>query len=434
VISTATPSAETLLVQTIFQLIVVLAAARLLGIIFRRFGQPQVCGEIGAGLILGPSVLGRVAPATFHWVFSPSVAPFFALMSQIGLIILMFLIGLEFDFLHLREKGRSAVSISVLGIAFPFVLGLLISRFLYSYVAQEINPVGFSLFMGTALSITAMPVLGRIMTELNIHKSVIGSLTMASAALDDVSGWTILALVSATVRSSFSVAQTLLMVAEIAAYTVFTLWVTRPLLKILARRTLKREGSNMSTTTLTILILVVLASAAITSLIGIFAVFGAFIIGAMLSDEEEFKNAILVRLRDFTSLFFLPVFFANTGLRTDVGSIQGVMMWSLCFLVLAAAIVGKLGGCYIGARLSGLPWRDSLVVGVLMNTRGLMELVAINIGFELGVIPRSVFFMLVLMAVVTTYMTTPLLRRAVKRTALESLVAQSSLMSHGSPT
>jgi Kef-type K+ transport system membrane component KefB len=288
--------------------------------------------------------------------------------------------------------------------------------------------------MGTALSITAMPVLGRIMTELNIHKSVIGSLTMASAALDDVSGWTILALVSATVRSSFSVAQTLLMVAEIAAYTVFTLWVTRPLLKILARRTLKREGSNMSTTTLTILILVVLASAAITSLIGIFAVFGAFIIGAMLSDEVEFKNAILVRLRDFTSLFFLPVFFANTGLRTDVGSIQGVMMWSLCFLVLAAAIVGKLGGCYIGARLSGLPWRDSLVVGVLMNTRGLMELVAINIGFELGVIPRSVFFMLVLMAVVTTYMTTPLLRRAVKRTALESLVAQSSLMSHGSPT
>lgn len=408
----ATPSAEILLVQTIVQLIVVLAAARLLGSIFQRLGQPQVCGEIAAGLILGPSLFGRLAPVSFHWVFSPDVAPFFSLLSQIGLIILMFLIGLEFDFLHLRGRGRQALSISLMGIAVPFALGLLLSRFIYSYVAQGINPVGFSLFMATALSITAMPVLGRIMTELNIHRSMIGSLTMASAAIGDAAGWTILALVSATVRSSFSVSQSAIMVAEIAAYAAFTMWVTRPLLKIFARRALKRDGADISTTTLTIVILVVFASAAITSRIGIFAVFGAFLIGAVLSEEEEFKNAVLARLRDFTTLFFLPVFFANTGLRTDVGSIQGVMMWSLCLLVLAAAIVGKLGGCSIGARWSGLPWRDSVVIGILMNTRGLMELVAINIGYELGVIPRSVFFMLVLMAVVTTYMTTPLLRLA----------------------
>ena len=280
--------------------------------------------------------------------------------------------------------------------------------------------------MATALSITAMPVLARIMMELNIHRSPIGTVTITAAAIDDASGWIILTAVAAIVRSEFNPLHTLLMILETIAFGLVMYLIVRPILRRWVRRTLDREGSDVSLTTLSALMVIVFASATVTNLIGIFSIFGAFVVGAVLSGEDSFREALGLRLKDFTTAFFLPIFFTYTGLRTDIGSMQGAIGWGICSVIIGAAIAGKLGGCTLAARIAGrLPWKESATIGILMNTRGLMELIVINLGYDLGIIPRSVFFMLVLMAVVTTYMTTPLVRYTIRNTELEDLVEQS---------
>jgi Kef-type K+ transport system membrane component KefB len=284
------------------------------------------------------------------------------------------------------------------------------------------------LFIATALSITAIPILGRIMIELNIHRTYIGSLTITAAAVDDATGWILLTVVATIVRSMFNPVQAILMAVETAGFAVVMFNVVRPILKKWIRKRSEREGDSISLTTLTVMLLLVLSSAVVTNLIGIFSIFGAFLAGAILFDEERFRTAVTARLRDFTVAFFLPIFFTYTGLRTDIGSMENAGLWLLCGLVLLAAIVGKFGGCTLAARWSGLSWRNACAVGVMMNTRALMELIVINLGFELGVIPRSVFFMLVFMAVVTTYMTTPVLRRTIRTTEMEPLLAASQFM------
>jgi Kef-type K+ transport system membrane component KefB len=426
---TSQATVENVLLLVLIQLSVIITAARIAGIAFRRLGQPHVCGEVAAGLLLGPSFFGRLQPELFHRVFAPSVAPVLSILSQIGLILLMFIVGLEFDFGHLRKHARTAIATSLAGIALPFTLGLLVAQVAYPWVGQGIDKTGFLLFLATALSITAIPVLGRIMIELNIHRSPLGSLTITAAALDDALGWIILTMVASVVRSRFSPLSSLLMVAETVGYGIFMFFVARPLLKRWVRRTMEREGPDLSMTTLTVLLVVILASAIMTNLIGIFSVFGAFLAGVILHDEDTFRHAVALRMRDFTTTFFLPLFFAYTGLRTDMGTMQGSTLWLLCLLIIVAAIAGKLGGCGLAARfIGGLSWRDSATVGILMNTRGLMELIVINLGFELGVIPKTVFFMLVLMAIVTTYMTTPLVRLAIRNTPMEALVEGSSFV------
>jgi Kef-type K+ transport system membrane component KefB len=407
---------------------VILAAARLFGYLFRWLGQPQVCGEIAAGLILGPSLLGGLAPDLFSRVFTPSATPFFVIMSQVGLILLMLIIGLEFDLSHLAGRGRSAAAISLVGIAVPFGLGLAVGAAIHPYVAEGINPLGFALFIATALSITAMPVLARIMLDLNILKSPIGSIAITAAAANDVLGWTMLTVVASIVRSQFSFGTAALTILEISAWVAFVFFAARPLLKRWAQWTMRVNDGKLSMAAFTVLISVVFVSAVVTNLIGVFSIFGAFLIGAALSDEKELKEAVLIRLRDFTTAFFLPVFFAYTGLRTHAGSLTSPLMWGLCFVILAAAIVGKLGGCTLAARWTGSSWREAFTIGALMNTRGLIELVVINLGYELGVIPLSVFFMLVVMAVVTTYMTTPVVRRAIQSTPLAPLLEASPFM------
>ena len=421
-------SLEVILLRVLVQLIVIIAAARFFGNLFRRLGQPQVCGEIAAGLILGPSFLGGLAPGVSQLVFSSSVSQIFSILSQIGLILLLFLIGLEFDFAHVKAKGRAAVSISVAGVALPFILGLLVAEVLYPVVGGTINKLGFSLFIATALSITAIPILGRIMIELNINRTYIGSLTITAAALDDATGWILLTVVAAIVRSEFRPLNAVLMIVETAAFAIVMFGVVRPMLKKWIRRRREIEGGNISLTTLTAVLLLVLSCAVVTNLIGIFSIFGAFVAGAVLFDEDEFRAALTARFRDFTVAFFLPIFFTYTGLRTDIGSMESRGLWLLCGLVLLAASAGKFGGCALAARWSGLSWRNACAVGVMMNTRALMELIVINVGFELGVIPRSVFFMLVFMAVVTTYITTPLLRRTIRNTEMEPLLAASEFM------
>ena len=409
---------ESILLVVIIQLIVIVAAARIFGSIFRWMGQPLVCGEIAAGLILGPSFFGGMFPRVFHWVFDPSVGQIFAIMSQIGLILLMFLIGLEFDFGHLNNNSRTAMSISMAGIVLPFTLGFFLGRWMHAALRMTGSWINLALFMAAAMSITAIPILGRIMIELNLSRTRIGSLTISAAAADDASGWIILALVTAIARSTLNPAKLGLMIAEVVVFAVFMVWGVRPLLKKWTAHQMQAHRGRLSLGSLAILLIMIMVAALITNLIGIFSIFGAFFFGALLYDQHEFRQAVQDRLRDFVTVFFLPIFFTYTGLRTDIGSMDR-HLWFMSGLVLLAAFVGKFGGCWLAARFNRLPWREASMIGVMMNTRALMELIVVNIGFELGVIPRSVFFMLVFMAVASTYVTTPVLRRLVRSSEIE---------------
>lgn len=410
---------ENVLLIVIIQLIVIVAAARLFGTLFRRLGQPLVCGEIAAGLMLGPSLFGGMFPTLFHTVFNPSVGPIFSIMSQIGLILLMFLIGLEFDFGHLSENRGTAISVSIVGIVLPFSLGLLLGHWMHSALGLSGSWLNFSLFMAAAMSITAIPILGRIMMELNINRTRIGSLTISAAAVDDASGWIILAVITAIARSALNPTKLAIMILETLGFGAAMVWVVRPLMKKWTAHQMQANKGKLSLGGLAIVLITVLATAAATNAIGIFSIFGAFLFGAILYDQHEFRAAVQERLRDFVTVFFLPIFFTYTGLRTDIGSMAGNGLWIMCGLVLLTAFVGKFGGCWLAARLNGLPWREASIIGVMMNTRALMELIVINIGFELGVIPKSVFFMLVLMAVVSTYITAPVLRRLIRSSEVE---------------
>ncbi len=409
---------ENILLTVLVQLMVIIAASRLSGALFRRLGQPLVCGEIAAGLILGPSLLGGWFPDLFARVFNPSVSQIFSIVSQLGLVLLMFLIGLEFDFGHLDENRRTVFSISAAGIVLPFILGFALGRFMHGQLGLGGHWLNLALFLAAAMSITAIPILGRIMIELGINRTRIGALTISSAAMDDAAGWIILAVVTAIVRSAFDPWKLSWMILEVLAFAAVMIFAVRPRL-IQWTRTAARSG-DLSLNSLAILLILIFLSAVCTNLIGIFSIFGAFFLGAMLYDQHEFVAAVKRRLSDFVTVFFLPIFFTYTGLRTDIGTMTGTGMWALCALVLLAATVGKFGGCALAARANGLPWREASIIGVMMNTRALMELIVINIGYDLGIIPRSVFFMLVFMAVATTYITAPLLRRLIRGSEVES--------------
>ena len=404
-------TAEAGLLQVILQLAVIIGAAKLGGTLFRRIGQPPVCGEIAAGLLLGPSLFGHFLPSIFHRLFDPSSAPFLTTFSQLGLILTMFLIGIEFDFGHLRHQGRAALAVSIAGFAAPFFLGLGLGRLMYGQLGLTGNPLHFSLFIAAALSITAMPVLGRIMIELNITRTRVGALTIAAAALDDAIGWICLGSITALVRSSFDAAKLALMIAATAAYLGFMVFLARPAVKKWGPRFLSAGSGDLTAGSLAAILILILISAALTSLIGILAILGGFMAGAILYDQRELCDGLRRRLGDFVTALFLPVFFAYTGLRTDSGSMTGARLWLFCGLMCLVAAAGKVGGCSLAARLSGLPAREAAIAGVLMNARGLTELIAANAGYDLGIVPKSVFFMLVTMALVTTFLATPLLRR-----------------------
>lgn len=397
------------LLIVILQLTLIVIAARVFSALFQKIGQPGVCGEMAAGIVLGPSLFGKFFPHLFRSIFDPSVGQTITILSQIGLILLLFLIGTEFEFSHLRNYGRRAAAISLAGIGMPFGCGLLLAWFIYPFVGQGISRLGFLLFTATAISITALPTLGRILIEFGLNRTHIGVMSITAAALNDAIGWMILATINAIVQSNFQPMLAAKMLAETLLFGTFLLFAVRPLVKRWTQHVLKKEGDQISATTLAIVLVFVFGAAMITNLIGIFSIFGAFMMGAVLFDQEEFRHAVALRLRDFVYVFFVPIFFMYTGLRTDIGTMSGATMWKLCLLVIVTAIVAKGGGCALAARFSGMPWRESVTLGALMNTRGLMELIVLNVGYDLGVIPKNMFFILTLMAVVTTYMTAPLL-------------------------
>jgi Kef-type K+ transport system membrane component KefB len=403
------------------QLAIILGAARACGSVFRRFGQPQVCGEIAAGLALGPSLLGSLFPAMQAAVFPAHTAPTFQALSELGLVFLMFFVGLDLQVHELRARTRAAGAISLAGIIVPFVLGLALAEVLHRALALSVDPLGFRLFVGTAVSITAIPVLARILNDLNLQRTRIAALTTTAAALDDVVGWTLLAAVTALVQSRFAAGSAAMRLAATAAFGAAMVWLVRPAVERRCARVEDPAAFDRGGV-LTGALIAMLLGAAATSSLGLSSIFGAFTTGIALGGDARVRERLVARLEPVTLTLFLPIFFTYTGLRTEIGSVHGAVPWLLCGLTVAVAIVGKVLGCTAAAASQGLSRTDSWAIGVLMNTRGLMELVVVNIGLDLGVIPRSVFFMLVMMAVITTCMTTPLVRRVLRHSEFESLV------------
>jgi len=402
---------ETLLFFTLLELIVIVGVARLFGWMARRVGQPRVIGEIVAGLVLGPSLFGALAPDAFNYVFKSTDAVTVSIISQLGLIFLMLQVGMEFEFGVLRERrSRTAAAfVSVAGILAPFVLGAIIGYVSAPILAPRSAAIGYILFCGVALSITAMPVLGRIMIELDLTRTWVGTITISAAAFNDVVGWLLLAVVSAAVAGDLSLGGTSVRVAALAAYVAFAFLVLRPLLRRLLDRT-STAAEPLTLNGLALVLMFAFASALMTFTIGIFAIFGGFIIGVLLHDRRAFVNAWRQRVAPLVNTLFLPVFFTFTGLRTNLSGLDSGELWLWCAAFIVLAYLGKYGGCYVGARLAGVTKDEARTMAIMMNTRGLMELVVLNVGYDLGVIPQNVFTMLVLMAVVTTVTTAPLLR------------------------
>jgi Kef-type K+ transport system membrane component KefB len=391
------------------QTVVVIAIARIFGMIVHRFGQPQVIGEMIAGVVLGPSLLGWSWPAACHWVFPGGVARLNSL-SQIGIILFIFLVGLELDIKNVRARFRQILVVSHAGMAWPILGGSILAFFLY----QDYTPAGksfieFALFFACAMSVTAFPVLARILAEQNLTTTPLGMMTIACASVADVTAWMMLA-VAVAMEQGVGRAQTILWQTIIGAavYLAIMFLVVRPALARFWQRAVAK-GKMLGHNEFSILILVILFSALSTEWLRIHAIFGAFIAGVIMPRDERLQSAVRSRLEDILVVLLLPLFFAFTGLRTDVGLLSASRDWFFTFWIILVAVAGKLGGSAIAARASGIGWRESGAIGVLMNSRGLMELVLLTIGLQDGIITPALFTMMVFMTIVTTMMTVPLL-------------------------
>jgi len=396
------------LARLFLQLLVIIAVSRLTGWIFVRLGQPSVVGEMAAGILLGPSLFGLLTPGLFAAVFPADSMAALKLLSQIGVCLFMFAVGMELNVGHLRNKAQAAVVVSHASIVIPYLLGVVLAWFLYSQLAASgASFTAFALFMGISMSITAFPVLARILQERCLSKTPLGSTAIACAAVDDVTAWSLLAFVVAIARAthlSSAVGSLLLVLAFIA---VMLRIVQRVLPRCLGAARL--EAEDLSKGTVAAVLLVLLASALCTELIGVHSLFGAFLAGAIMPETAGFRRKLGLRVESFSSVLLLPVFFAFTGLRTQVGLLDGWGDWLIGLAIIAVATLGKLGGSAVAARFTGMGWSESFQLGALMNTRGLMELIALNIGYDLGILSPRIFAMLVIMALATTMMTGPLL-------------------------
>ena len=402
----------------LFQIITIVLVARIFGWIFRKIGQPSVIGEIIAGIVLGPSLFGLYFPDMKDALFPLESLGNLQMLSQVGLILFMFVIGMELDLKALKNKANEAVVISHANIVIPFALGIGLSYLIYpNFVPKDIDPatgvevfkipfLSFSLFMGIAMSITAFPVLARIVQERGIHKTKLGTIVITCAAADDITAWCILAAVIAIVKAG-SFISSFYVIGLALVYVLAMLFVVKPFLKRIGELYAKKD--NIKKSVVAIFFLTLIVSSYLTEIIGIHALFGAFMTGAIMPDISKFRNVFIEKVEDIAVILFLPLFFVFTGLNTNIGLINDAYMWKVTGLIIAVAVVGKFFGSALAAKFVGQNWRDSLTIGALMNTRGLMELVVLNIGLDLGVLTPKVFTMMVIMALVTTFMTGPLL-------------------------
>lgn len=392
----------------ILQILTVLVASRVCGLILRRLGQPRVVGEIIAGICLGPSLLKAVFPELHGFLFPESSLPRLFFVSNIGLILFMFIIGLELDLRSLASRAKSALLVSHFSIILPFVLGAGLALLLFGeFGPQKFGFVSFALFMGVSMSITAFPVLARIIQENNLTRTTLGAAAITSAAIDDVTAWCILAVIVGIVQSGSS-AGAYGVVSLALVYVGIAVFAVRPALSEWLRPF--TVGARVRPATLAIVFTILLISGLLTESIGIHALFGAFLAGVIMPEDNGFKAKLIASVEDVSTLILLPVFFAFTGLRTEIGLLDDAYAWLITAIIIAVAVAGKMGGAIFAARYTGLDWRESAGLGALMNTRGLVELVVLNIGYDIGVLTPKMFTMLVLMAIVTTMMTGPLLR------------------------
>ena len=385
----------------------VLLVARVIGWIFQCIGQPRVIGEMTAGILLGPSVFGRFFPTAFHYVFPSSSFPAITVLSQLGLLLFMFVVGLEVDLVHILKQRSAVVLISNVSIALPLGLGIALAKALYpSFAGEHVSFPPFALFVGTAMSVTAFPVLARILKERDLMGSSLGTMAIACAAIDDVSAWLLLAVLTATVRSSSSWQHFVGTILLLVGFISFMLIVVRRFGSFLEYWYEKR-GAGVDF--VSVLVLLVFASSWTTDKIGVHALFGAFMAGLVMPINERLLTDVVERIESLSLALLLPLFFALTGLRTHIDLLSGKSALGYGLAILAIAVTGKLAGAAFAARVVGLQWRDSIGLGILMNTRGLVELVILNAALDLGLSSPELFTMMVLMAVVTTFMTTPML-------------------------
>lgn len=393
-------------VHVLVALTAVLIAGRILGVAFRWIGQPPVIGEVVAGILLGPSLLGRVWPEGAAFILPPSVAPNLGMIAQLGVVLYMFLVGLELDPDVLRDRAHSTVAISHASIVLPFLLGAGLALFLYPRLSTSDVPfTSFALFMGVAMSITAFPVLARILTDRGMQKTPLGIIALGCAATDDVTAWCLLALVVGVAQAK--VGDAVIVMGLAVAYIAFMYLIVRPLG---ARLSSRLDEARLTPDVVAIVFGALLLSTLATEWIGIHAVFGAFLLGAMIPHDSAVARAFTRKLEDIVTVLLLPAFFAFTGMRTRIDLVAGAEQWLVCGLIILVATSGKFGGALASARLTGLTWRDSTALGLLMNTRGLMELIVLNLGLDMHVISPTLFAMMVLMALATTIATTPLLQ------------------------
>lgn len=391
----------------LLQIIVIIVFARIFGHIFKKIGQPAVIGEIVAGIILGPSIMGLFFPHINHFIFPATSLGTLQFLSQIGLILFMFIIGMELDLKAISKQAYGAVIISHASIIIPYTFGMGLAYFIYNeYAPAGISFSSFAVFIGIAMSITAFPVLARILQEKGLTRSKLGVLALTCAAADDITAWCILAAVIALAKSGSSVSA-LYTIALAVGYVLIMLKLVHPLLEKLGNVYTSKE--KMRTPVIAMLFVILIVSSYITSIIGIHALFGAFTAGVIMPSDFSFRKIVIDKIEDISIVLLLPIFFVITGLRTQIGLLNEGHLWVTFGWILLVAVSGKFGGSAFAARMVGQSWKDSLSIGVLMNTRGLMQLIVLNIGYDLGILSPKIFAMMVLMALVTTFMTGPAL-------------------------
>lgn len=389
------------------QIVTIILAARIFGWICKKIGQPSVIGEILAGIVLGPSVIGLYFPEFTATLFPVESLGNLQFLSQIGLILFMFVIGMELDLNVLKNKAHDAVVISHASIIIPFTLGIGLAYYIYLNFAPEgVKFTSFGLFLGIAMSITAFPVLARIVQERGLQKTRLGTIVITCAAADDITAWCILAAVIAIVKAG-SFTSALYIIALAALYVLFMIKIVKPFLKRVGD--LHQTKEKISKPIVAIFFLTLIISAYMTEVIGIHALFGSFMAGAIMPENISFRNIFIEKIEDVALVLLLPLFFVFTGLRTEIGLLNDPYLWKVTGLIILVAVTGKFIGSSLAAKFVGQSWKDSLVIGALMNTRGLMELVVLNIGYDLGVLSPKIFAMMVIMALATTFMTGPAL-------------------------
>lgn len=390
----------------LLQIITILLTCRLFGWLFLKIGQPTVIGEIVAGIVLGPSLLGHWMPEVSHFLFPPESLANINILSEFGLILFMFAIGMELDITEVRKKLKETILISHTSTIVPFFCGMLTAYCVYQTYADRGTPfLSFALFIGIAMSITAFPVLARIIQEKGLTKTHLGTISLASAANGDITAWCLLAVVIAIAQAG-SMLSAVYNILFSVLYIAFMFLAVRPFLRMIGHIYHNKEVIDKGLVALMFLLLI--TSAYLTEILGLHALFGAFIAGMVMPGNIKFRKIMTEKVEDVSLALFLPLFFVSTGLRTEIGLLNSAELWWMCGVFTLVAIAGKFGGAFLSARFVGESWKDSLYIGALMNTRGLMELVVLTIGYEMKILPPSIFVMLVLMTLVTTFMTTPL--------------------------